>query len=80
MPTGDWQARGMCLLPGRYKQWRAMGDAEQPLVEKGREQESEEPDPHTILALLRYSAADTPLLLVAFTAGDYPPGIKLEFL
>ena len=44
-------------------------DLEQPLLEKAGEDAGRRGDSKTLVTLLRYSAADTPLLLVAFTAG-----------
>lgn len=45
----------------------ALSDAEQPLLEKSGERQT---DSQTVRKLLQYSAADTPLLLFAFAAGE----------
>ena len=44
-------------------------DAEQPLIEKQATEQEATLQPETLLTLFRYSSADAPLLLVAFTAG-----------
>jgi len=53
----------------RLAKKRRSDDLEQPLLEKAGEGSSGRSDSQTLMMLLRYSAADTPLLLVAFSAG-----------
>lgn len=50
---------------------RVLSDAERPLLEKSSSQADEHKDTHTVTTLLKYSAADTPLLLCAFAAGNF---------
>lgn len=48
---------------------QANSDIEQPLLDKQGTETEAVPHPDTLFTLFRYSSADAPLLLIAFTAG-----------